>query len=143
MTPRRLWTRSQQKRAAVGRRAYGAEQGSIPEGDRVRATPQRRDDDTHACPVWCRRDHRPGDHPDDLLHQSAPAQVAVVLGEPRFGPDERPRAETVVLRLAQRRGSAEIWLEASSEEGRSLHLLVSAESARRLAGAMVDLLSAL
>jgi hypothetical protein len=49
----------------------------------------------------------------------------------------------VVLRLAQRDGSTAVWLEATSEEGRSLHLLVSAESARRLAGAMVDVLSAL
>ena len=109
----------------------------------MRPTPQPRDDDAPACPGWCRRDHHPGDHPDDLLHQSAPAHVPVVHGDPRFGPDEHPRADSVVLRLVQRVDSPAIWLEASSEEGRSLHLLTSAESARRLADAMVDLLSAL
>lgn len=109
----------------------------------MRPTPQPPDDDALACPAWCRRGHHPGDHPDDLLHQSAPAHVAVVHGDPRFGPDEDPRTDTVVLRLARRDGSRATWLEASSEEGHTLHLLVSTESAQRLAGAMVDLLSVL
>jgi hypothetical protein len=109
----------------------------------VRPTPQPPDGHASACPAWCRRDHRAGDGPDDLLHQSDPAHVAVVHGDPRFAGDEDPRADTVVLRLAQRSGSATVWLEASSEEGRSLHLLVSAESAHRMAGAMVALLGLL
>ncbi len=109
----------------------------------MRPSPQPHTDDALACPDWCRRDHRPDDHPDDLLHQSDPFHVAVVHGDPRFGPDEVPRADAVVLRLTRRDDSPAIWMEASSEEGRSLHLLVTAESARRLAGAMVDLLSVL
>ena len=109
----------------------------------MRPSPQPHGDQAAACPAWCRREHHPRDHPDDLLHQSGPAEVAVVHGDPRFGPDEDARAETMVLRLIQRRDSPTIWLEGSSEEDRSLHLLVSAESARRLAVAMVDLLSTL
>ena len=109
----------------------------------MRPTPQQHDDQALACPPWCRRDHHPDDRPDDLLHQSGPAFVAVIHGDPRFGPDDDAWPDRVVLRLAQRVGSTAVWLEASSEEGRSLHLLVTAESARRLADAMADLLAAL
>jgi len=73
---------------------------------------------------------------DDLLHQSDAWFALVVHGDPRFGVDEDPRPDRVVLRLVQRDHSASVWLEAASEEGRSLHLLVSAESARRLVAAM-------
>jgi len=107
----------------------------------VRPSSQPRDDLAPVCPPWCRRDHHPGDLADDLLHQSGPAHVAVVHGDPRFGLDEDPRADTVVLRLVQRSDSTAVWLEAASEEGRHLHLLLSAESARRLASAMVALLT--
>jgi hypothetical protein len=109
----------------------------------VRETPPQCGDEIKACPQWCQRDHRPGDCIDDVLHQSSPAFVAVVHGDPRFGPDQDASADAVVLRLVQRVGSSAVWLEASSEEGPSLHLLVSAESAGRLAAAMVSLLKAL
>ena len=109
----------------------------------MRSTSQQHHDRAPACPPWCRRDHHPDDRPDDLLHQSGPAFVAVIHGDPRFGPDDDAWPDRVVLRLAQRVGSTAVWLEASSEEGRSLHLLVTAESARRLADAMADLLAAL
>ena len=103
----------------------------------------RQGDPTTTCPPWCRREHRPGDRADDRLHQSAPAFAVVVHGDPRFDPEDLPRPDTVVLRLVQRAGSATAWLEASSEEGRALRLLVSAESARRLAGSMASLLDLL
>jgi hypothetical protein len=69
--------------------------------------------------------------------------VAVTHGDPRFGSYDDAWPDRVVLRLAQRVGSTAIWFEASSEEGRSLHLLVSAESARRIADAMAELLAVL
>jgi hypothetical protein len=109
----------------------------------VPETPRQCGDDTGACPQWCRRDHRPGDRADDELHQSSPAFVPVVHGDPRFDRDEEAWADDVVLRLVQRAGSSAVWLDASSEEGSSLHLLVSAESAGRLAAAMIALLKAL
>ena len=109
----------------------------------MRSTSQQHDDRAPACPAWCRRDHHPDDRPDDRLHQSSPAFVAVVAGDPRFGTDGDASADAVVLRLVQRTDSPSVWLEASSEEGRSLHLLVSAESARRLAAAMTSLLAGL
>jgi hypothetical protein len=109
----------------------------------VRPTPQQRDGRASECPHWCRRDHRAGDRPDDLLHQSDPAFVAVIHGDSLFGPDDDARPDGVVLRLAQRVDSTTVWLEAASEEGRSLRLLVTAESARRLADAMAALLAVL
>jgi hypothetical protein len=106
----------------------------------VRPTP-RQGDPTTTCPRWCRRDHPPDDPAtDDRLHQSAPVLTAVVHGDPRFDSDEQPSPDAVVLRLVQRDGSTAVWLEAASEEGRALHVLVSAESARRLATAMTTLL---
>jgi hypothetical protein len=112
------------------------------EGGGVPETPQKCEE-SRACPPWCRRDHRPGDRADDRLHQSHPAFVAVVHGDPRFARDEVARADSVVLRLVQRADSSGVWLEASSEEGPSLHLLVSAESAGRLAAAILTLLKVL
>jgi hypothetical protein len=109
----------------------------------VRPTP-RQDDRPPSCPPWCRRDHPPDDGAedgaDDLLHQSAPTFAVVVHGDPRFGPVAHPTPDVVVLRLVRRDGSDEVWLEAASEEGRALHLLVSAESASRLVSAMTALL---
>jgi hypothetical protein len=94
-----------------------------------------------------------------MMHQSRPAFVAVVHGEVGFGPprdtdrdtdrdadrdtDRDAWADAVVLRLVQRARSSTVWLEASSEEGRSLHLLISAESAGRLAAAMAALVQVL
>ncbi len=109
----------------------------------MRPTPQQGDDQAVACPPWCRRDHGPDDPPDDLLHQSRPAFVPVTHGDPRFAPYDDAWPDRVVLRLAQRVGSSAVWLEASSEEGRSLHLLVTVESAGRLADALADLLALL
>src|SRR4051812_3821563 len=106
-------------------------------------TSQQGQDEPPACPPWCRRDHHSGDPAEDRLHQSDPAFVAVVHGDPRFAPDEGVRPDAVVLRLAQRHDSAAVWLEAASEEGSALRLLLSVESARRLADAMTTLLAAL
>lgn len=113
----------------------------------MRPSPRQGDRIT-TCPPWCRRDHPPDGAAadravEDRLHQSAPAFAAVVHGDPRFGPDEHPSPDAVVLRLVQRDGSATVWLEAASEESRALHVLVSAESARRLASAMAALLDLL
>jgi hypothetical protein len=106
----------------------------------VRLTSGERDDGTLACPAWCRRGHRPGDHADDRLHQSEPVFVPVVLGDPRFGRDDVGRADSLVLRVVQRVDSPTVWLEAAPEEGRSPRLLVTTESARRLVDAMTELL---
>jgi hypothetical protein len=106
----------------------------------VRLTSDARDDGTDDCPAWCRRRHRAEDHVEDRLHQSDPIVVPVVLGDPRFGRDDGLRGESLVLRVVQGVDSALAWLEVVPEEGRSLQLLVTAESARRLLVAMDDLL---
>src|SRR6478736_4590932 len=104
-----LWTsrpRARRRRT----RCLAWRSGSIPEGARVRPTPPPRDDRAPTCPDWCRRDHDAGDGVDDLLHQSDPAHVAVVHGDPRFAPRENAWPDAVVLRLAQRPGSTTVWL---------------------------------
>lgn len=100
-------------------------------------------DETLRCPDWCRRTHAPSDHTDDRLHASGPVFVPVVSGDPRFGRDDGLGADALVLRVIQRPGSPTAWIEAVPEEGRSLHLLVTAESARRIADAMAELLTLL
>jgi hypothetical protein len=112
-------------------------------GDGVRLTSGERDDGTPDCPAWCRRGHDPGDHADDRLHQSEPVFAPVVLGDPRFARDDLGHADSLVLRVVQRADSPTAWLEAVPEEGRSPRLLVSTESARRLADAMTELLGRL
>jgi len=67
----------------------------------------------------------------------------LIHGDPRFGTDDDAHADDVVLRLVRRDGAASAWLEAASEEGRALHLLVSTESARRLVEAVTTLLASL
>lgn len=109
----------------------------------MRPTPRHQDDGALDCPRWCRRDHRRADPVDDRLHQSDPAFVVLIHGDPRFGTDDDAHADDVVLRLVQRDGAASAWLEAASEEGRALHLLVSTESARRLVEAVTTLLASL
>lgn len=109
----------------------------------MRPTSPRRDEPDLACPRWCRREHAPDARADDLLHQSRPAFTAVVHGDPLFARHGDEWTDTVVLRLVQRVGSHGVWLDAASEEGRSLRLLVTAESAQRLATAMADLIALL
>lgn len=106
----------------------------------MRATSRGGERRPPACPHWCRRDHHADDPVDDLLHQSGPVFVAVIHGDPRFGREAEPTPDRVVLRLMQRPGSSAVWLEAISEEGRSVELVLSAESAGRLSGAIIDLL---
>ena len=110
----------------------------------MRLTSGERGDETAGCPAWCRRRHGAGDHDDDRLHQSRAIIVPVVLGDPRLGrDDDAVRADSLVLRVVQRADSSTAWLEAVPEEGRSPHLLVTTESARRLVAAMTELLTEL
>jgi hypothetical protein len=109
----------------------------------VRPTPQQDDDRGPACPPWCRRAHRSDDHAEDLLHQSAPVFLPVVRLDPWSAPGYAGWADDVVLRLVQQFGSAEVWLEASSEEGLAMRLLVTVAAARRLADAVAELLAVL
>jgi hypothetical protein len=113
----------------------------VRKGDGVRLTSGEHGDETVGCPAWCRRLHRPGDHADDRLHQSGVVLVPVVHGDPRFGRDDAVRADSLVLRVVQRADSPTVWFEAVPEEGRSPHLLVTTESARRLVEAMTELLA--
>jgi hypothetical protein len=109
----------------------------------VRRTSAERGDERVGCPAWCRRHHGRADHPEDRLHQSDPLLVPVVLGDLHLSHGAGARADSLVLRLVQPVDASTAWLEAVPEEGRSAYLLVTAESARRLAEAMTSLLARL
>jgi hypothetical protein len=94
-----------------------------------------------ACPLWCRRDHTEGDHPEDRHHQSPARLVAVVTGQPMLDPDDQARPVSAVIRLVRRQGSETTWLELVSEEGPEVRLVVTTESARRLVRDVQRLLS--
>ena len=94
------------------------------------------------CPAWCRRPHAVDDHPDDRLHQSQVHVVAVVTGHPALESDDTAVGAWVTVRLVRRPGSAVTWLEVRSEEGSGVHLVVTAESARRLLAMASGLLDA-
>jgi hypothetical protein len=101
------------------------------------------DDDnaTHACPPWCGRDHRPGLHPDDQHHASAPRRVPLVTGNPALDRDDLAVADAVIVRLLRPTDSAVTWLEVVSEEGRRVRLVSTLDSARRLLAVLHELLS--
>ena len=106
-------------------------------------TERRYDESTppDPCPPWCTRRHRSADHPEDLLHQSRPAYVEAVTGSPWLSPEGDPEALTLVARLVREPGRDQTWLEVVAEEQAALGLSVTAESARRLVGALDDLLA--
>jgi len=90
------------------------------------------DADRVSCPVWCRRVHGEGDHPDDRHHQSEGELAAVLTGSPLLEPDDFAYPVSAVVRLVRRTGSDLTWLEVVSEEGAEVRLVVTTESARRL-----------
>jgi hypothetical protein len=94
-----------------------------------------------ACPPWCQRIHAHDDHPDDRHHQSPADLVAVVTGNPMLEPDDLSRPASVAVRLVRRTGSDVTWVEAVSEEGPEVRLVITAESARRLVTTLHRLLA--
>ena len=102
------------------------------------------DDDAvrRSCPPWCRRDHRPGLHPDDQHHAGPASRVAVVTGQPALHPDAHADTGAVVARLVRRTHSDQTWLEVVSEEGRAVRLVVTLDSARRLLATLHEVVSA-
>lgn len=95
--------------------------------------------DTHACPVWCARDHGPDDHAEDRLHQSEPVHLAVLTDHQTFLGEAEVQPEWLVLRLARRPGSPTTWLELAAEERSSFRLVITAESADRLGRSLLQL----
>jgi hypothetical protein len=96
---------------------------------------------THGCPPWCRRDHRPGLHPDDQHHASASRRVPLVTGNPALDRDDLAVADAVIVRLLRPTHSDVTWLEVVSEEGRSVRLISTVDSARRLLTVLHELVS--
>ena len=94
------------------------------------------------CPPWCGRDHPPGGHPDDQHHTSPSRRIALVTGDPALDPDDLAVAGAVVARLVQRTHSEVTWLEVVSEEGRSVRMVTTLDSARRLLAALESLVTA-
>jgi len=97
-------------------------------------------DSRDPCPSWCRRAHAVDDHPDDRHHQSRVRLVAVVTGHPTLETDDRALPVVVAVRLVRRVDSALTWVEIVSEEGSSVRMVLTAESARHLLTAVGRLL---
>jgi hypothetical protein len=93
------------------------------------------------CPVWCRGDHAEDDHPDDRHHQSSTELVAVVTGSPMLEPEDQAHPTSAAVRLVRRTGSDLTWVEAVSEEGPEVRLVITTESARRLVTTLSRLLA--
>jgi len=92
------------------------------------------------CPPWCRREHHESDHPEDRIHQSEPTWVPVVLRRsPLLTHDDDPgEGAELMVQSSRAVGSDQIWvLICESEDTRSM-LLLSLESARRLAVVLTE-----
>jgi hypothetical protein len=98
-------------------------------------------DPRQACPPWCGRDHRIGQHPDDQHHVSLPRRVAVVTGDSVLDPDDLAVADAVVARLVRGTHSDLTWLEVVSEEGRDVRMVLTVDSARRLLAVLEELVA--
>jgi len=98
-------------------------------------------DSPDPCPSWCRRAHAVDDHPDDRHHQSRVRLVAVVTGHPTLETDDRALPVVVAVRLVRRVDSPLTWVEAVSEEGSQVRLVLTAESARHLLTTVGSLLT--
>jgi hypothetical protein len=90
------------------------------------------------CPAWCRRTHVVGQPADDQHHASTPRRVALVTGTPTLDSDELAVATAAIVR---RTHSDLTWMEVVSEEGRSVRLVVTLDSARPLLAILRELLA--
>lgn len=93
------------------------------------------------CPAWCRRTHVVGLPADDQHHASTPRRVALVTGTPTLDSDELAVATAAIVRLVRRTHSDLTWVEVVSEEGRSVRLVVTLDSARPLLAILRELLT--
>jgi hypothetical protein len=92
------------------------------------------------CPSWCVRRHAAHSHPEDLLHQSSPRYTVLVTGRP-WRPETLPDASSVVGRVIGRTGSADVWLEVTSEENDAVRICVTPASARELVTVLESLIA--
>ena len=82
------------------------------------------------CPPWCVSEHREDDHPDDRFHDSAPALVPSVLGPDGVAAD-------LLVVTSRRCDTANDWVFVGHPERAAEGLVLSRESARRLARAIL------
>lgn len=89
-----------------------------------------------ACPAWCVVEHQEDDPVPDRVHDSAGQYVPVVLAEPHGG----ARAPTELLVMLSRRcGESHEWVFVGEPERDGQRIVLSRESAVRLAGVMGSL----
>lgn len=96
------------------------------------------------CPPWCRMDHSPGEHPEDLAHATANAPLAVVM----MGQDEEGKFHTLpglvdVVRFkwigqAHPACNTDQWVFIGSDLS---GVVVTVESATRIFQALGDVLA--
>lgn len=90
------------------------------------------------CPPWCVREHAETDHPEDRYHQSEPTILAAVAGSGDTVPvDDSLQPLTLVVRVGQYTDGAP-WLLVEHAEGRHPRIVLTPESARALAAALLE-----
>lgn len=99
---------------------------------------------TDECPPWCVTDHRESDPPEDRFHDSATHYVPVTLGikdsdqlTPAITPAE------LFLTTSRPCGEHDDWTFVGEPARHGQHLMLSKESARRLAEALLEHLDTL
>lgn len=96
------------------------------------------------CPPWCTREHTAGDHPEDRYHQSEPSILPVVAGSGDTVPVTASlRPLTLAVRLGRHSGDDRTWLVVEALEEPRPRIVLTADAARLLLGALVEQLDAL
>lgn len=94
------------------------------------------------CPPWCQRDHHPDDHPEDRRHQGPGTAVRLEVATDAPARSETQVVETIAY--ADRPiDSATTWIRLEALESSDIRIVVTAESARALLGALATVIQSL
>ncbi|HEY0890818.1 MAG TPA: hypothetical protein VGE38_14525 [Nocardioides sp.] len=86
------------------------------------------------CPAWCARAHEESDHPEDRYHQSEPCSFPILASVPPTVPIASSlQAVDMVVRVCRYPGELVEWIAVEAAEQRAPRLVLTTESARRLA----------
>lgn len=97
-----------------------------------------------ACPTWCTRDHREGDHPEDRYHQSEPSMVPLIASAgTTIDVVESLEAIDMLVLLGCHVGDTCVWLAVEPADRPAPRIVMTAESARSLVHSINDQLQRL
>lgn len=95
------------------------------------------------CPPWCATEHHEADPPEDRFHDSATRYVPVRLGVRDAGQIANVATPAELFVVTSRRcGDHDDWTFVGEPDRHGQHLMLSKESARRLAETLLAHLDA-